>query len=89
MRGCSQWGSSNYRYFRISALDVSTRDSALIMSEYEIQAEKIWIPPSRMKSINALISTSQSLALPIFANHVFHFTGMIQEASDFNEWVDQ
>ena len=40
MRGCSQWGSSNYRYFRISALDVSTRDSGLVMSEYEIQAEK-------------------------------------------------
>ena len=58
------------------------------MSEYEIQAKKIWMPPSRMKSINALISTSQSLAQPIFANHVFHFTGMIQEASDFNEWVD-
>ena len=58
------------------------------MSEYEIQAEKIWMPPSRIKSINALISTSQSIALPIFANHVFHFTGMIQGESDFNELVD-
>ena len=64
------------------------RKSDLVMSEYEIQAEKIWMPPSRMKSINALISTLQSLALPIFANYVFHFMGMIQQASDFNEWVD-
>ena len=72
----------------VSALEVSTRKSDLVMSEYETQAEKIWMPPSRMKSINALISTLQNLALPIFANHVFHFTGMIQEASDFNEWVD-